>query len=111
MMTTRVLTAKVLTARVLTAKVSTARVLSARRSMQMIFSNTRVVSNSYEFSLTLLSNSKACHRMQVKLERRPTMDILAPGNRGQRTQTQAHKSSNHHQTDPPTNKPTDRPTG
>ena len=62
--------------------------------MQMIFTNTRAVSNSYEFSLTLLSNSKACHRMQVKLERRPTMDILAPGNRGQRTQTQAHKRKN-----------------
>ena len=53
----------------------------------MTFSNIRVVSSSCEFPLTLLSNSKATHKIQVKPERRPAMDMLAPGNRRQRTQT------------------------
>ena len=76
---------------VLTARVLTARVLSARRSMQMIFTSTRVVSNSNESSLTQLSNSIACYRVQAKLEKRPTMGMLALVSRGQRTQSQVHK--------------------
>ena len=51
----------------------------------LIFS--RVVYNSCEFSMTPLSNNKATHKIQVKPERRPAMDMLAPGNRRQRTQT------------------------